>query len=631
MSAAVVATVLLPAATGSLLVLLGHLLPARVAGIAGWFATGVLAASAALAVVASAAGTAAGFPFVLDSDLGLATTGVGGVLLPALLGVATLVQLAATGGAETRQPRFAGLMLLFAAAAALTVLATTLPTLLVGWEVMGATSYALIGYRYADCQRVASGASAFLTTRGADLGLYVAVAAAVAGGGASGLGLDALTDLEGGWRHVAAAGILVAACGKAAQLPFSWWLSRAMDGPSPVSALLHSAAMVALGGYLLLRVAPLLAATGWAADAAAWIGALTAVALGAIAVAQTDLKQLLAASTAAQLGFVVLAAGVGATSAGSAHLLGHAAVKALLFLAAGAWLEAIGSKRLVDLPGVARRWPIVGALAAVALLSLAGLPPFALWATKDAVLSAALESSPLLYVLGVVATALAATYATIALVAILRTAPSHSSPASSEQPPTGHVPVVVPVALAPLALGAVGLGILALPAVLARLPGAAATEPHLWELALSAAVVVLTVGVVTIRRARRSPTASHPAMSPLRAWLHGWLGLERLVHLVVVGPTMAAATAAGRFEDRVLAPAVDRLAAFVQRAARTSAAGDTLVARAVDGVAVMSRRAGDGVRRSATSGQLHHYYLQLVGGLLLVVVVASIVLVGSPR
>merc|ERR1711965_1184935 len=119
-----------------------------------------------------------------------------------------------------------------------------------------------------------------------------------------------------------------------------------MEEPSPVSALLHSAAMVAMGGYLLLRLSPLLLASGWAGWAAAWIGAATTIVLGVIAIGQSDLKQLLAASTAAQLGFVTLAAGIGATAGGTAQLIAHAATKALLFLIAGAWLAATGTKQL---------------------------------------------------------------------------------------------------------------------------------------------------------------------------------------------------------------------------------------------------------------------------------------------
>ena len=210
------------------------------------------------------------------------------------------------------------------------------------WEVMGATSYALIGYHWRDQVGVSSGTTAFLTTRAGDLGLYVAAGAALGGG--AGLALADLPAAQAGWLDVVAGGLVLAALGKAAQLPFSFWLSRAMHGPSPVSALLHSAAMVAMGGYLLLRVAPTLAASGWADDVAAWAGAATAVLLGLVALAQSDLKQLLAASTAAQLGFVVLAAGLGATAAGTSHLVAHAAVKAGLFLAAGVWLEALGTQ-----------------------------------------------------------------------------------------------------------------------------------------------------------------------------------------------------------------------------------------------------------------------------------------------
>ncbi|MFC7106648.1 proton-conducting transporter membrane subunit [Nonomuraea rubra] len=168
---------------------------------------------------------------------------------------------------------------------------------------------------------------------------------------------------------------MLAALGKSAQLPFSFWLSRAMAGPSPVSALLHSATMVAAGAYLLLRLQPLLAATGWAATLVAWAGALTALLLGGVALAQRDLKQLLAASTCAQLGFMVMAAGLGAVAGGAAHLVAHAAVKSLLFLGAGAWLFSLGTESLDELRGAARRHRLVGVTFAVGALALAGVPP----------------------------------------------------------------------------------------------------------------------------------------------------------------------------------------------------------------------------------------------------------------
>ncbi|ANH40431.1 NADH-quinone oxidoreductase subunit L [Nocardioides dokdonensis FR1436] len=650
-----VLVVVAPALVGALLVLAERgSLPHR---STAWTGVATLGLAALASVPAVLAGAEVGVGFVAGSRWGLEAAGPAVLLLPTVLVVVTLVLVVAGAAAETRQPRFTGLMLLFTAAAVLTVLSTSLPGLLVGWELMGAASYALIGYRYTDPHRVASGATAFLTTRAADLGLYLATAAALAGG--TDLSLDALAGIDGGWRDVAAAGVLVAALGKAAQLPFSFWLARAMDGPSPVSALLHSAAMVALGGYLLLRLSPLLSATGWAGPTTAWIGVSTAVVLGGVAVTQTDLKLLLAASTSAQLGFVVLAAGVGATAAGTAHLVAHAAVKALLFLAAGAWLEALGSKRLDVLSGAARRWPALGALAVAALLALSGLPPLSLWGTKDAVLAGALEQSPALYAAGLAATVLAVAYAVVALVHLVGPpAPPERLPAPEdrEEVASGSVATLVPVALAPLGVGAVALGVLALPPVLERLPGRVPAEPSLVEL-IGSSVLVVLVAVLTVVLVRAGGgTRRRPGglVALLRAWLH----LEPAVHLLVVRPTLRLAEGAARLDDRVLAPAVHGAAVAALRLARGAArADDRFLARAVDGVgtagldaahasdradvgvdrAVHSMagalaRVGRAVRRTSGTGQLHHYYLQQVGLLLLVLVVVSlIVLLGSSR
>src|SRR5216683_2466648 len=254
----------------------------------------------------------------------------------------------------------------------ITVAAITLALLLMGWEMMGATSYALIGYWWREPRRVTAASIAFLTTRAADLGLYVAAGAAVAGG-VSGLTLAGLPSASRPWLDIVTAGVVLAALGKSAQLPLSFWLSRAMEGPSPVSALLHSATMVAAGAYLLLRTGPLLAASGWGEPTVAWTGAATALALGLVAVAQTDLKLLLAASTCAQIGFMVLAAGAGGVTGGVMQLVAHAATKSLLFLAAGAWLTALGTKQLGALHGAARQYPVVGAAFTVGALTLAGL------------------------------------------------------------------------------------------------------------------------------------------------------------------------------------------------------------------------------------------------------------------
>ncbi|MBX7455567.1 NADH-quinone oxidoreductase subunit L [Mycolicibacterium sp. 3033] len=585
------ALVCLPAVAGAALVL-GR--PGRRSSSGVSIVVSVL--GIALSVTVAVTRPQVGVAFMAGTQFGLGVDALSGAVVPAVAVVTALVLLFAVGDRALSGARFHGYMLLFAAAAMLTATATTLPTLLLAWEVMGALSYALIGYRWQEAHRVSAGLTAFLTTRTADLGLYLAAGAAVAGG--AGLAFGDLSDATPGWRHAIAAGLLVAALGKAAQLPFSFWLARAMEGPSPVSALLHSAAMVAMGGYLLLRVSPVLAATGWAAPATVWLGALTAIALGVVAIAQRDLKQLLAASTAAQLGFVVMAAGLAATGGGAAQLIAHAFTKAGLFLAAGAWLTLLGSKRLDDLQGAARRWPVVGVAATVSALALAGVAPLSLWATKDAVLAVALDRSVWSYAAGLLAAALSAAYAGKILLVIWR--PRDSGSAVGAAPGAGQQ-----VSLVVLAIGATAAGVLTVPPW-----GIAASAPAI-ELLVSA---VLT-GVVVLAVLRWG--VSEPR------WARSWLGLEAAAHRVVVRPVLQLADALARFDVRVLDRVVEATAMGTVSVARGADRADR---RGVDGAVEASgalvRRAGRLARRPQT-GQLHHYYM---GAAVLVVLAVFLLL-----
>ncbi|HET9127168.1 MAG TPA: proton-conducting transporter membrane subunit [Propionibacteriaceae bacterium] len=594
--------VALPALVGAVLLMLAPVREARWAPAVG---IGTAAAAAVLAVVVAATRPSVGVPFVAGARLGLRVDGLAGVVAPAVALVTVLVLLAAAVDVREAPARFHGFMLLFAAAVLVTVTATSFPALLLGWEIMGATSYALIGFRWREAHRVTSGLTAFLVTRSADLGLYLAAAAALVGAGS--LRLGAAASATPGWRDAIAAGVLVAALGKAAQLVFAFWIARAMDGPSPVSALLHSAAMVAMGGYLLLRVSPLLLATSWAGPATAWAGALTAVALGAVAVGQSDLKLLLAASTSAQLGFVVMAAGLGATPAGTAQLVAHAATKAALFLAAGAWLSALGTKSLAGLRGTVGDWPLVRVAASAALLSLAGVPPLSLWASKDAVLAAALHRSVPLYLVGLLGAALSAAYAGTVLRVLWapadaderRTARAHHG---EEEIASGRVPTLLTASVVVLAAAAVVLGVLALPPVaraLASAVGGVLVEPSALELAVS---TLVSVGVVVL--AWRRPL-------PRPAWARDWLGLEATAHAVVVRPALGLARGLARADD-VLGAALDASGrGTLALASWASTADDRWVDGAVRGLAGGVRRLAASARRPQT-GMLHQYYVQAV-------------------
>lgn len=609
--------VVLPALVGATLGLGGR----RADRVAGPASISTAAVVLALAVAVAVRRPEVAVPFVLGTPFALAVDTLSAVVLVTVAAVTVLVLAFALGDVRASPARFHGLMLVFVAAVALTATATTLPTLLVAWEIMGATSYALVGFAWRRPGNAEAGAVAFLTTRTGDLGLYVAAGAALAGG--AGLGLAQLSEASTGWRHVIAAGVLVAALGKAAQLPFSFWLSRAMAGPSPVSALLHSAAMVAMGGYLLLRTTDLLAVTGWAATTAAWVGATTALVLGVVAVAQRDLKQLLAASTSAQLGFVVLAAGVGAVAGGTAHLVAHAATKALLFLVAGAWLSALGTKQLASLRGAGRRWPTVGIAAGLGALTLAGIAPLSLWATKDQVLAAALKESLALYVTGLAAAALSAVYAgKIVVVVWRRPSPDAEAGYDEEQVGSRHVGLAERGPLVLLAGAAAVLGLLAMPPIGDRLRAALGdtTTPTAaaWELVLSAGLALTVLAAVAW-------TVSGRWRAPQPRWAAQWLGLEQAAHALVVAPTMALARVLARFDDRVLDRAIDSSATATSALARRLGHLDIHgVDGVVEGVARATRRAGQLARRPQT-GQLHEYYAQAtailaVGVLLLIVV-----------
>ncbi|REE99876.1 NADH-quinone oxidoreductase subunit L [Thermomonospora umbrina] len=603
-----------PAVAGGVLAVCGR----RADRFAPGVALLVACVTLGLAIAAAVTRPVVRAPMFEGLPVGMAVDGPSAVMVVTVAGAALAVLVFAAGepAVGEARARFFGLMLVFVGAMLVTVTATDLALLLMAWEVMGAMSYALIGFWWHEPERVRSANIAFLTTRAGDMGLYVAAGAALAGSGT--LTLARLTEGRDPWVDLVAAGVVAAALGKSAQLPFSFWLSRAMAGPSPVSALLHSATMVAAGAYLLLRLEPLLAATGWAAPLVAWVGAATASLLGAVALAQTDLKQLLAASTCAQIGFMVMAAGVGAVAGGTAHLVAHAAVKSLLFLGAGAWLTALGTKDLSELHGAARRHRLVGITFAVGALALAGVPPLSLWITKDTVLTAAAEESTALYVVGLAAAVVAAAYAVKALAAVVRPADAATA-FDTEQTGTRRVGPLENAPLPLLAVVAAGFGLVGIPAVWDawnRLVGGPAEHaPAPVALAVSGGAAL----AAAYAAARLGPRVPRPSVSA------DWLHLERAVDLILTRPVLALADALARFDDKVVDGAVRstatagrRLAAVVDRGVEVPVDG------IVRGIGRGVGHVGDLARRPQT-GQVHTYYAQAAVLLMVLAVILLLV------
>jgi NADH-quinone oxidoreductase subunit L len=314
---------------------------------------------------------------------------------------------------DERYPRFFVYLNLFVFSMLVLVLGDNLLLTFVGWEGVGACSYLLISFWFERESAASAGKKAFVDNRIGDFGFMVAMFLCFVTFGT----LEYAGVLEGAesaaHSTVTAIALLLflGACGKSAQLPLFVWLPDAMEGPTPVSALIHAATMVTAGVYLMARVAPMLALTDDVATTIAVVGALTAFFAATVACAQDDIKRVLAYSTISQLGYMFLAVGSGAYVAAIFHMVTHAFFKALLFLGAGSVIHGLHDEQDMKRMGALRKWmPITSATFIVGWLAIAGVPPFAGFWSKDEILLAAWEKSPVLWAVGLVTALLTAYY-----------------------------------------------------------------------------------------------------------------------------------------------------------------------------------------------------------------------------
>ena len=273
------------------------------------------------------------------------------------------------------------------------VLAPNFVQLFICWELVGLCSYLLIGYWYQRPEAARAAVKAFWVTKAGDVFFLIGIVMLWSRTGT--FDFAELFELaQGGGEALAGLGLVtffiyLGAAGKSAQFPFHVWLPDAMEGPTPVSALIHAATMVTAGVYLLFRTAFLFEQTPDVLAAVGWIGAFTALLAATLACVQSDIKRVLAYSTVSQLGYMMAAIGAGFAGVGFLHLLTHGVFKALLFLAAGAVIHAVGTNDIHAMGGLARRMPQTFIVFLVGTLSLAGIPFFAGFFSKEEILSAA--------------------------------------------------------------------------------------------------------------------------------------------------------------------------------------------------------------------------------------------------
>ena len=331
-------------------------------------------------------------------------------------GVGALIHLYSIGymHGDPRYPRFFMLLNLFIVFMLILVFGDNMLVTFLGWEGVGLCSYQLISFWFDDMPNAVAGKKAFVTNRIGDFGFMIAMFLTFATIGS--LNYAALNGAAGSMATTTASAIVmllfIGAIGKSAQIPLFVWLPDAMAGPTPVSALIHAATMVTSGVYLLVRVAPVIEASSpWVSTTIAWTGAATALLAASIAVAQQDIKKVLAYSTISQLGYTVLAIGSGAYVAAIFHVVTHAFFKALLFLGSGSVIHGMaGDQDMRTMGGLRKYLPITAVTFIIGWLAIVGVPPFAGFWSKDEILAFAYDESMALWVVGLVTAFLTAFY-----------------------------------------------------------------------------------------------------------------------------------------------------------------------------------------------------------------------------
>jgi NADH-quinone oxidoreductase subunit L len=512
--------------------------------------------------------------------------------------------------------RFFSWFPLFVFAMLILVMADNYLVMFVGWEGVGLCSYLLIGFWFERPEPAGAAKKAFVMNRIGDWGFMVGMITTFLVFGSMNF-VDVFDRVA---RNPPAQGVLSLIClafflgatGKSAQLPLYSWLPDAMEGPTPVSALIHAATMVTAGVYLVARSTPLFDAAGPVLAGVAGVGALTAIFAATIALVQFDIKRVMAYSTVSQLGYMFLALGVGAPIAAMFHLITHAFFKALLFLGSGSVIHGVGDVQdMRRMGGLRSKMPLTYWTMVIAGGALAALPPLAGFWSKDEILGSAFKNGyPILWVVGVFTGGLTAFYITRAIWLTFHGVPRdrHLFDHAHESPRVMTVPLLV------LAAGSILVGFIGFPpdngfihafirpAVEAGTGAATVEAGTNWLEFLTFAAISTAVGILGIllglsmySRGRPDPAAVSRAAGPYYDVLVNKYYVDELYDRRFVDVAKAFAGAAWAFDIHIIDGLVNRLGWVI-------------------------KLSGGGLRRAQT-GIVGNYALSIVGGLLLILIV----------
>jgi NADH-quinone oxidoreductase subunit L len=392
----------------------------------------------------------------LQVPIGFILDDLSRLMLLIVSGVGSLIHIYSLGYMrdDAGKSRYFAALSLFMFAMLGIVLANNFVMLFIFWELVGFTSYVLIGHWFDRDTAAQAANKAFITTRIGDFGFMIGILMIwIATGSVVFDDIVAhLSKMTSNPTYLTIAALLIfcGAVGKSAQFPLHVWLPDAMEGPTPVSALIHAATMVAAGVYLLVRVAFLIQATHTALLVIAWIGTITALLGALLATQQSDIKRILAYSTISQLGYMVMAVGLTSSEAAMFHLFTHAFFKALLFLAAGSIIVSLHHEQNIwNMGGLARNLKITFATFFAGALALIGCPPFSGFFSKDAILALAFQNNMAIFVVGLTTAFLTAFYVSRAVtVVFFGKSRSDLAHTAAESPPVMTAPLIILALLA---------------------------------------------------------------------------------------------------------------------------------------------------------------------------------------
>jgi NADH-quinone oxidoreductase subunit L len=546
-------------------------------------------------------------------------------MLLVVTSIGTLIQIYSIGymSQDPRFSRFFAYLSLFMASMLGLLLADNFLILYMFWEGVGLCSYLLISFWFEKITAAKAGMKAFITTRIGDTGFLIGIFLLFVA--SRDLSFAGLSHINGNTGLYTAAALLIfcGAIGKSAQFPLHVWLPDAMEGPTPVSALIHAATMVAAGVYLVARCFGLFLTHQPALICVAYIGAITTVLAASIATVNNDIKRILAYSTISQLGFMMLGLGVGGYSAGTFHLMTHAFFKALLFLCAGSIIHSVHTQEIQKMGGIFNKMKVTGTTFIIAGLAISGVPPFSGFWSKDEILTAVFHSGhPALFAAAALTSLLTAFYM-FRLIFLVLFGKTRSELHPRESPKTMTIPLII------LAVFAIFAGLPGSPLMnnvfqsfIHLKEGHAALEPGPDYFVMSLSTLIALFGIALayilyIKQNKILPQAVRSRFAPLYQLLSNKYYFDELYDFLFIKPCGRIAKALAGFDLGVIDGAVNKTAEIVVILSKIKAWIDTTI---VDGaVNLIAKTVGlfSKELRKIQTGSVQAYLLFAFFGLVL--------------